>query len=276
MRGGQTFRAGDWVEVRPADEVLATLDNQGCLEQSLLCRDGPILRATIPGSKLAHKTCDPTGCTDLRRMADAVHLDTRCDGSGHDGCEAGCLLFWKTAWLMPVDGPAANAANPPVADSADLDRLRSATRSLTADGGGIRYRCQATEIVRATTALPSSEVRQYVEDVATRNVPPTTFVWYFASAISKMVVSRLVRLIRPRRNVPMPSPTAKTSEIFNLQPGEIVQVRTAREIVTTLNKNWKNRGLSFEKRCCGIVVVPIACCAGSTKSSTRNQARWSG
>ena len=196
MRSGGTFRAGDWVEVRPAEDVLATLDNQGCLEALPFMPE--MVRycgRRFQVAKSAHKTCDPTGCTDLRRMADAVHLDTRCDGSGHDGCEARCLLFWKTAWLMPVDGPAANAANPPVVDSADLDRLRSATRSRMADGGGIRYRCQATEIVRATTALPSSELRQYVEDVATRNVPLTNFVWYFAIAISKMVASRLVSLV---------------------------------------------------------------------------------
>jgi hypothetical protein len=28
-------------------------------------------------------------------MYRTVHLEqTRCDGSGHDGCQAGCLLFW--------------------------------------------------------------------------------------------------------------------------------------------------------------------------------------
>jgi hypothetical protein len=32
------------------------------------------------------------------------HLsELRCDGSSHGGCEADCLLFWKTAWVKPVE-----------------------------------------------------------------------------------------------------------------------------------------------------------------------------
>ena len=37
-----------------------------------------------------------------RRVDHAVHLETRCDGSAHGGCQASCLLFWKDAWLKPV------------------------------------------------------------------------------------------------------------------------------------------------------------------------------
>ena len=37
-------------------------------------------------------------------MTNAVHLEgLRCDGAGHDGCQAGCLLFWKESWLKRVD-----------------------------------------------------------------------------------------------------------------------------------------------------------------------------
>jgi hypothetical protein len=38
-------------------------------------------------------------------MTDTVHLsDLRCDGSAHAGCQAGCLLFWKEAWLVGWNG----------------------------------------------------------------------------------------------------------------------------------------------------------------------------
>src|SRR4051794_17968284 len=38
----------------------------------------------------------------------------RCDGSAHGGCQAGCRLYWKEAWLRRVDAsePAAPAAPP--------------------------------------------------------------------------------------------------------------------------------------------------------------------
>src|SRR5258705_198295 len=42
-------------------------------------------------------------------MISAVHLDgVRCDGSAHGGCQAGCLMFWKDAWLKKADAPAAD------------------------------------------------------------------------------------------------------------------------------------------------------------------------
>src|SRR5258708_22395489 len=50
--------------------------------------------------KRAHKTCDPDYRS--RRIHDAVHLETRCDGQAHGGCQAGCLIFWKEAWLKPI------------------------------------------------------------------------------------------------------------------------------------------------------------------------------
>ena len=37
-------------------------------------------------------------------MHSTVYLeDLRCDGSGHDGCQAGCKIYWKEAWLRRVE-----------------------------------------------------------------------------------------------------------------------------------------------------------------------------
>jgi hypothetical protein len=37
-------------------------------------------------------------------MENAVHLTgVRCDGQAHGGCQAGCLIYWKEAWLKRVD-----------------------------------------------------------------------------------------------------------------------------------------------------------------------------
>src|SRR5262245_10983550 len=108
---GGLYRVGQWVEIRPAGEILDTLDQDGALDglpfmPEMLQYCGRRFQVY----KSAHKTCDTIGDWAIRTMNDAVHLELRCDGSAHGGCQAGCLLFWKTAWLKPVDGQAATVA----------------------------------------------------------------------------------------------------------------------------------------------------------------------
>ena len=56
-------------------------------------------------------------------MYDTVYLeDLRCDGSGHDGCQAGCRIYWKDAWLRRVDDHS-GAADPSDQGIAELERL---------------------------------------------------------------------------------------------------------------------------------------------------------
>jgi len=178
MKGSSTLRAGEWVEVRTREEILATLDGQGCLDgmpfmPEMLAFCGRRFRVF----KRAHKTCDTVNKTGGRRVASAVHLDElRCDGAAHGGCQAGCLLFWKDAWVKPLPqaaeelaAPNVPAAPPPAFSptelpkpgvrAADLD-LHQATRQVGADGA-VRYRCQATQLPVATSALSGWDVRQY-------------------------------------------------------------------------------------------------------------------
>src|SRR5215470_14683966 len=45
-------------------------------------------------------------------MTNSVHLEgVRCDGSGHDGCQASCLIFWKESWLKRAAGDLVLAEN---------------------------------------------------------------------------------------------------------------------------------------------------------------------
>src|SRR4030095_15791040 len=86
------LRSGDWVEVGSAEEILATLDDQGRLDAlpfmpEMLQYCGKRFRVF----KSAHKTCDTIKTYHNRRMTKAVHLEgLRCDGEAHDGCQAGC------------------------------------------------------------------------------------------------------------------------------------------------------------------------------------------
>src|SRR4029077_21036356 len=99
------LKAGEWVEVRSQSEILATLDEHGRLENlafmpEMLQYCGKRFRVF----KRADKTCEYTQKWSIRRMKDSVHLEgLRCDGTGHGGCQAGCLTFWKEAWLKRAE-----------------------------------------------------------------------------------------------------------------------------------------------------------------------------
>ena len=99
------LRAGDLVEIRSADEIMATLDERGEFENlpfmpEMLKFCGR--RLTV--NKVAHKLCDTISGTGIHKMTNAVHLtDARCDGAAHGGCQTACLLYWKEAWLKRVE-----------------------------------------------------------------------------------------------------------------------------------------------------------------------------
>src|SRR5215813_12719815 len=178
------LRAGEWVEVRSAEEILATLDANQCLDglpfmPEMLQYCGKRFRV----HKSAHKTCDTIESHAIRNMANAVHLDgLRCDGEAHGGCQAACTLYWKESWLKPVpDGnqtsvPAPDARPAQGALAQGIIRLHEVTRQQKSDCESHEcFRCQATELLNATT-----EVRRrdrwnplfYVKDLTSGNVKP--------------------------------------------------------------------------------------------------------
>src|SRR5436190_8445707 len=95
------LRVGELVRVKSAAEILATLDERGELESlpfmpEMLRFCGKRFRVY----RRADKACDTIDWGALRRMENAVHLaQLRCDGCAHGGCQQGCLLYWKEAWL---------------------------------------------------------------------------------------------------------------------------------------------------------------------------------
>jgi len=244
------------VEVRSAAEILATLDEKGELDSlpfmpEMLQFCGQQLRV----SHRADKTCDTIANYHARRMYRTVHLEqTRCDGSGHGGCQAGCLLFWKEAWLKRTQAKGGAVALVQLkmrnqtdgtmddADQALNDLLARVSR--TTDEKGVRYFCQATELLRASEPLPWWDVRQYLRDIGTRNVSPGQFLRGYGFAVYAMVR----RTLRAPRNFPYfgGKLTTTPSEKLDLQPGELVQVKSRREIYATLDTSSKNRGLYYD------------------------------
>ncbi len=98
---------GDWVEVRSKDEILRTLDGRGQLDGMPFMPEMFVFCGRrFQVQKMAHKTCDYTTAYPYRsrRVKDTVHLELRCDGQWHDGCQSTCLLYWKLAWLKEANG----------------------------------------------------------------------------------------------------------------------------------------------------------------------------
>jgi hypothetical protein len=257
------LRAGDWVEVRSKEEILRTLDENARLEglpfmPEMFAWCGRRMRVW----KRAHKTCDTVNKTGGRRIARAVHLEgSHCDGASHGGCEAACLLFWKEAWLKKVDSPA-DPSSPARCDEAAV--ISAAFRAREPEP---IYSCQATALPEATTPLRWWDFRQYLEDWTSRNVSlwdlckGASYVLSYAAIRASWRVGRgsgrLIKLYDrfqawrggppfPRKYGSLPAGQKTPSRPLGLRPGELVQIRTHKEILDTLDANNRNRGMYFD------------------------------
>jgi hypothetical protein len=234
------YRRGQVVTVRSLDEILATLDADA------KCDGLPFMPEMIPHCgktfrvfRRAEKTC--VEGIGMRTMRDAVFLEElRCDGSAHDGCQRGCLFFWKEAWLKPA-GQAAMPSFAVASASPGPGGIRAPSQLPTRNGDG--YFCQSTELLMATTDFPMSKLWYYWRDYRLGELRPRRFAFFIRLAIS----NRLSRLFRGRNAHQLTGDQQQTLNAeLNLQPGELVEIKSPEEIKATLDAQGRNRGLSFE------------------------------
>jgi hypothetical protein len=95
------LQCGEWVEVRSAKEIFATLDKQDKLrglrfipEMMKFC--GKRFRVY---KRLGKIILEATG--ELRTIKTPTVLleGVLCDGSAHGGCDRSCFCFWREQWL---------------------------------------------------------------------------------------------------------------------------------------------------------------------------------
>lgn len=99
--GVLNLQPGEWVEVRSAKEIFATLDGRDKLSG---------LRFTPEMAKFCGKRfkvykrldkiiLEATG--ELRRIKTPTFLleDAFCDGAAHGRCDRSCFCFWREQWL---------------------------------------------------------------------------------------------------------------------------------------------------------------------------------
>jgi len=260
------FGAGDWVEVRSKEEILATLDENGRLEAmpfmpEMLAYCGKRIRVR----RRAHKSCDTLNPLSSRSLPDSVLLEgVRCDGSAHGGCEAQCSVFWKTAWLKPAGGETEAAAKTGARGCTEAE-LHQATQAPNPSGGEIHYRCQATDFPLFSARLHTRSLGQYFEDYFSGNVTLKEIVltasYFFFKALARpkwLADGGWYRhfydwcqglwggVPYPRRLGRIAEGQPEPSVSLNLQAGDLVRVKPYEEILATLNHSSKNRGLFFD------------------------------
>jgi hypothetical protein len=266
-------RAGDWVEVLSKEEILRTLDENGRLDElPFMPQMFKYCGRRFRIYKTAYKTCDTvSGHYAGRRLQDGYHLNLRCDGAAYDGCQAGCLIFWKSAWLKRVDGPAPVQYVPKRLHSRSEEAPRctesdvvDATRRQDA-GGDARYSCQATELLNYTRPLSWWDARQYVDSYRSgnRTLPELArgfcYLLYYYGTLAfsdrwgrpaRWLYNRIqavtggIPFPRLKGTIPRGQPTPRRD--LDLRPGDLVRVKSYEEILATLDVRLSNRGLSFD------------------------------
>jgi hypothetical protein len=279
MKMHKKLIVGDWVEVRSKDEILRTLDSKGQFDgMPFMPEMFRFCGQRFQVYKRAHKTCDYTTSFPYhtRRLEDTVHLETRCDGGAHDGCQAGCLLYWKQAWLKTVSkdsavvaakcmmAPSQSNVDAPSNTGCSELKLVAQIQISDPDGGPPTYVCQATQVHQATKPLAWWDVRQYIEDYWSGNVGLERIVSGLMYSIHYHISQSGIGLgpaMRwfydkfhpvwggtkfPRKPGEIPEGKATPLHSLNLQPGELVRVKSHEEILKTVDSANRNRGMYWD------------------------------
>ncbi|HEX4300859.1 MAG TPA: hypothetical protein VH327_08310 [Gammaproteobacteria bacterium] len=234
----RSYRTGQTVWVRGLKDILKTLDDDGKLDglpfmpEMLPYCGRPFRVACLP-----NRTC--VEGAGICEFTDVVFLDgLRCDGSAHDGCQRRCLLFWREAWLS--DEPPEGARHDPSGAAAAVAGLKTKQ--------GERYFCQSTELAGASTAVQEKSLGfrkrlgDDLDDVRLGNVRPMEFSWH----LSRTILNRVKNLAGIHTGEEVVGRLHKTKAVsLGLQTGELVEIRSRKEIEETLDVAGKNKGLLF-------------------------------
>jgi hypothetical protein len=178
-------------------------------------------------------------------------------------------LFWKEAWLKRADEtpalrgplPTEQTGQPSAPSPCDRQRLFELTRQQDdANGNATRYRCQNTDLPLASEQLSRYDLLQYFRELTSGNVRVLEMVHAFlffcfrkllAFGIGyRALIWTFNRVQLWRGGTPYPflhgQLDSTPRESLDLQQGELVQVKSHKEILETLSKTNHNRGLRFD------------------------------
>jgi hypothetical protein len=178
----------------------------------------------------------------VRGIEDVVILDgVRCDGSAHGGCQRRCHLLWKEEWLEPAGDSAVSSLPreaPSTAPPGDIPSPFPACQG------------QAAVLMAITSPLSNFAPRQYLRDLRRREHSPGGILRIFATMLGTRLRWRLLALTRRVRG----HPAVAVAPAPPLAAGDLVEIRSPREILGTLDPAGKLHGLLFAElmwRYCG-------------------------
>jgi len=229
------FFPGDLVMVRPLDEILSTLDEKGTLGKlPFMPEMRDFCGRQFRVSRRALKTC--VDDTEMRQIDDTVFLEeVRCSGEAHGGCDKACLIFWKEAWLQP----AGSIDSRPATGESKIKEPDLIEFAQQDD----QYVCQLSEIIAASNPLPWWEPKQYAFDLLHNRTPLSRWLKSLAIAFYNKLAHVTGR--KSWRFVAGPGTYNGTRSNLNLQPGDVVRVKTLDEIRQTLDQEGKHQHLLF-------------------------------
>lgn len=236
---GHHLLVGDAVEVRSLPEIRATLDKDACLEGLPFMPEMEIYCGTAAKVfRVVDKIYDYGRSKRMRRLDNCVLLlGLRCDGSGHDDCQAACYLIWNTAWLKPV--PAGELAVEPAKPAKPIGERQP--HPLVP---GKAYRCQYTQLTTASREQAPLTWHGLIGPLVAGNVSFKAF----SVALSTRVFNAFQEWRGGIAYPAMPGHGGdKSMRGDPLKPGDRIRVRRCDEIARSLDRNSKNRGLWFDR-----------------------------
>jgi hypothetical protein len=245
--------AGSLVMVRSPQEILSTLDFNGALDchpfmPEMLKHCGKIFRVHRRVEKTCVETALPINPNRCFAQNDVVTLEAlRCDGSAHDGCMRGCRIYWKEAWLRPAGSTETDA---PVDEFA----LQELSKRLKIKADSERYFCQSTELLRSTHAFPG-KAKLWLIRIALRQIRQgDRSAMEMAELFLRWLKIRIHKAIAGDNRLRGPCTHGTPVSAINLKPGELVRIKPLDQIVATLDRKIRNRGLGICHEmtlCCG-------------------------
>jgi len=240
------LKAGDLVVVRSPEEIIKTLNADGTLDSLPFMPEmiefcgkrftvlNRVVQSTIDSAFLTHHT--ESFVREFHNNDVVTLRGVRCPGQDHDACQRACAIFWKEAWLKRVDTDEYrdDLSTRARVNSKDLYSL------LETKVDSRKYFCQSSEFLKATRHLSSAQrIKKCLSAVAAGNISTwgmlkRLLVWAWWKVHYKVIGEHA-------RGTLDKTPT----EVLGLKPGDLVEIKPISEIVATLNKHGRNRGLHF-------------------------------